>query len=60
MLSQIKNVSSRFITSIFISGINEAFITKLISNQNININKAQKANKNNMIYPEILFYYPQD
>ena len=60
MLSQIKNVSSRFITSIFISGINEAFITKLISNQNFNINKAQKSNKNNMIYPEILFYYPQD
>ena len=60
MLSQIKNVSSRFITSIFISGINEAFITKLISNHNMNINKDPKENKNNMIYPEILFYYPQD
>ena len=60
MLSQIKNVSSRFITSIFISGINEAFITKLISNHNMNINKEPKENKNNMIYPEILFYYPQD
>ena len=60
MLPQIKNVSSRFITSIFISGINEAFITKLISNHNMNINKDPKENKNNMIYPEILFYYPQD
>ena len=60
MLSQIKNVSSRFITSIFISGINEAFITKLISNHNMNINKDPKENKNDMIYPEILFYYPQN
>ena len=60
MISQIKNVSSRFITSIFISGINEAFITKLISNNNMNGNKDPKINKNNMIYPEILFYYPQD
>ena len=60
MLSQIKNVSSRFIKSIFISGISEAFITKLISSHNLISFKDQKANKNNMIYPEILFYYPQD
>ena len=60
MLSQIKNVSSRFINSIFISGINEAFITKLISTQKINSNKDKNENKNNMIYPEILFYYPRD
>ena len=60
MLSQIKNVSSKLITSIFISGINEAFITKLISKRNINSIKDKNGNKNNMIYPEILFYYPQD
>ena len=62
MLSQIKNVSSKFITSIFISGINEAFITKLISNRNISTIGDLKVNKNknSMIYPEILFYYPQN
>jgi len=60
MLSQIKNVSSRFIKSIFISGISEAFITKLIYRHNLISFKDPKANKNNMIYPEILFYYPQD
>ena len=60
MLSQIKNVSTRFIKAIFISGISEAFITKLISKYNFNTIKVPKSNKNNMIYPEILFYYPQD
>ena len=60
MLSQIKNVSSRFIKAIFISGISEAFINKLISKHNFNTIKEPKTNKNNMIYPEILFYYPQD
>ena len=56
MLSQIKNVSSRFIKAIFISGISEAFINKLISKHNFNTIKEPKTNKNNMIYPEILFY----
>ena len=60
MLSQIKNVSSRFITSIFISGINEAFINKLISEYNNNLTRETKTNKKNKIYPEILFYYPND
>ena len=36
MLSEINKISSRFITSIFISGINEAFINKLISIHNMN------------------------
>ena len=60
MLSQFKNVSSRLITSIFISGISEAFITKLIANNYPNILKENKVNKDKVIYPEILFYYPQD
>ena len=62
MLSEINKISSRFITSIFISGINEAFINKLISIHNMNSFKKSKSNNNNnkTIYPEILFYYPQD
>ena len=60
MLSQINKISSRFITSIFISGINEAFINKFISMRNISTLKNPKSHKDNMIYPEILFYYPQD
>ena len=60
MLSEINKISSRFITSIFISGINEAFINKLISMHNMNSFKKSKSNNNKTIYPEILFYYPQD
>ena len=54
MLSQLSNTSSKFVYSIFISGISEEFITKLISGPN-NYN-----NKEDLIYPEILFRYPQD
>ena len=54
MLSQYGNVSGKFIYSIFISGVSEEFITKLISGPNIN------NNKENLIYPEILFRYPQN
>ena len=46
---------SKFINSIFISGISEEYISKLISGPNINNNK-----ENNLIYPEILFRYPQN
>ena len=60
MLSQINKISSRFITSIFISGINEAFINKFISIRNVSSLKNSKSYKNNLIYPEILFYYPQN
>ena len=52
MLSQIGNASSQFIYSIFISGISEEYISKLISNPVAN------NNKENLIYPEILFRYP--
>ena len=55
MLSQLGNASCRFVYSIFISGVSEEFITKLISGPNINNN-----NKENLIYPEILFRYPQN
>ena len=53
MLSQLSNTSSKFVYSIFISGVSEEFITKLISGPNNN-------NKEDLIYPEILFRYPQD
>ena len=52
MLSQIGNASSQFIYSVFISGISEEYISKLISNPVAN------NNKENLIYPEILFRYP--
>ena len=55
MFSQLGNVTSSFVKSIFISGVSEEFITKLISGPNIANN-----NKENLIYPEILFRYPQN
>ena len=55
MLSQLGNSSSQFVYSIFISGVSEEFITKLIQGPNINNN-----NKEDLIYPEILFRYPQN
>ena len=54
MFSELGNISSQFINSIFISGISEEYISNLISGPNIN------NNKENMIYPEILFRYPQN
>ena len=53
MISELLNSSSRFINSIFISGISEENISKLISSPNIN-------NKEELIFPEILFRYPQN
>ena len=55
MLSQLGNSSSQFVYSIFISGVSEEFITKLIQGPNITNN-----NKEGLIYPEILFRYPQN
>ena len=54
MLSQLGNASSHFVYSVFISGISEEFITKLISGPNITNNNKE------LIYPEILFRYPQN
>ena len=54
MFSEIGNISSQFIISIFISGESEEYISKLISGTNIN------NNKDKLIYPEILFRYPQN
>ena len=54
MFSELGNISSQFINSIFISGVSEEYISKLISGPNIN------NNKDNLIYPEILFRYPQN
>ena len=56
MLTQLRNTTSNFVYSIFISGISEEFITKLISGPIITNNN----NKENLIYPEILFRYPQN
>ena len=55
MINQLGNASTHFIYSIFISGISEEFITKLISGPKITNN-----NKEDKIYPEILFRYPQN
>ena len=54
MLCQFRG-PSKFINSIFISGISETYISKLISGPIINSNK-----ENNLIYPEILFRFPQN
>ena len=56
MFSQLGDVSSHFVKSIFISGVSEEFITKLISGPTITNNNKE----NNLIYPEILFRYPQN
>ena len=53
MVPQFGKITSRFVNSIFISGVSEEFITKLISGPANN-------NKENVIYPEILFKYPQN
>ena len=53
MLSHLATDSSQLVDKIFFSGICEEFITKLISNYKIN-------NKDDVIYPEILFSYPQN
>ena len=55
MLSQLGSSSFQFVYSIFISGVGEEFITKLIQRPNITNN-----NKEGLIYPEILFRYPQN
>ena len=53
MFSHLEPDSSQLVDKVFFSGICEEFITKLISDYKIN-------NKDDVIYPEILFSYPQN